>query len=80
MPLTLAVHDDGGRTGRALRVHRGAHDLRGEGQCRRLAKLLPAHCNDNGTNAEVPFRLAYWLDLFRLFLMFVYSFELRIRI
>ena len=63
MPLTLVVHDDAGHTGRALRRHRGEHALLGEGQCRRLASLLPAHCKDNGTHAEIPFRVAAWLAL-----------------
>ena len=60
MTLTLVVADDG-NTGVDLRRHRGAHDLLGAGQCRRLAKLLPALVKDNGTAAVVPHRVALWL-------------------
>ena len=53
MPLRYQVQDNG-RTGIPLRRYRGDHELLGTGQCRRLAKVLPAHCQDNGTAAEVP--------------------------
>ena len=60
MPFVLAVADEG-RTGRALRVHRGQHLLHGRQQCRRIAKLLPALVEDTGSFALVPHRLGIWL-------------------
>ena len=53
MPLRFVVEDEG-RTGIPLRRHRGDHEALGTGQCRRLSKLLPVLCKDNGTAALVP--------------------------
>ena len=62
------VVTDGGRTGVALRRHRGPHDLLGKGQCRRLAKLVPSAVTDNGTAAELSFGFVEWLSSPILFL------------
>ena len=76
------VVTDGGRTGVALRRHRGPHDpdLLGKGQCRRLAKLVPSAVTDNGTAAELSFGFVEWLSSPIHFLddtvqdMFIYKF------
>ena len=74
------VVTDGGRTGVALRRHRGPHDLLGKGQCCRLAKLVPSAVTDNGTAAELSFGFVEWLSSPILFLddtvqdMFIYKF------
>ena len=60
MPLQLAVAD-GGNTGVDLRRHRGAHNLLGTGQCRRLAKLVPNLAADNGTAALLNHPFIEWL-------------------
>ena len=60
MPLQLAVAD-GGNTGVDLRRHRGAHNLFGTGQCRRLAKLVPNIAADNGTAALLNHSFVEWL-------------------
>ena len=60
MPLQLAVAD-GGNVGVALRRHRGAHNLLGTGQCRRLAKLVPNLAADNGTAALLNHSFVEWL-------------------
>ena len=79
MVLEFVVNDDG-RTGVDLRRHRGPHNLLGKGQCRRLAKLVPSACSDNGTAAELTFGFVEWLSSPILFLddtvqdMFVYQF------
>ena len=61
MPLRLVVTDDG-RTGVDLRRHRGDHELKGTGNCRRLAQLLPAHATDDGTTALLSFDLVQFLS------------------
>ena len=58
--LQLAVAD-GGNTGVDLRRHRGAHNLLGTGQCRRLAKLVPNLAADNGTAALLNHPFVEWL-------------------
>ena len=79
MVLEFVVNDDG-HTGVDLRRHRGPHNLLGKGQCRRLAKLVPSACSDNGTAAELSFGFVEWLSSPILFLddtvrdMFVYQF------
>ena len=45
----------------ALRRHRGAHNLLGTGQCRRLAKLVPNMAADNGTAALLNHAFIEWL-------------------
>ena len=45
----------------ALRRHRGAHNLFGTGQCRRLAKLVPNMAADNGTAALLNHAFIEWL-------------------
>ena len=44
-----------------LRRHRGAHNLFGTGQCRRLAKLVPNLAADNGTAALLNHPFVEWL-------------------
>ena len=44
-----------------LRRHRGAHNLLGTGQCRRLAKLVPNLAADNGTAALLNHPFVEWL-------------------
>ena len=61
MPLRLVVNDDG-HTGVGLRRHRGDHELKGTGNCRRLARLLPAHAADDGTTAIFSFELVQFLS------------------
>ena len=45
----------------ALRRHRGAHNLLGTEQCRRLAKLVPNMAADNGTAALLNHAFIEWL-------------------
>ena len=47
--------------GVALRRHRGAHNLFGTRQCRRLAKLVPNIAADNGTAALLNHAFIEWL-------------------
>ena len=42
MPLSLVVAEDGGRSGLALRRHRGDHELRATGPSSRLQSILPS--------------------------------------
>ena len=60
MVLELVVAD-GGRTGVALRRHRGVHDLHGKGHTRRLSKMLPSLVTDTGAAALLPYDFVEWL-------------------
>ena len=63
MGFELAISDDGGgRTGIELRRYRADNLLHGKGNCRRLAKMVPAEVKDNGTTAEVAYGFAEWLS------------------
>ena len=61
MPLRYDI-DDGGLAGAALRAHRGAHNLVGTGQLRRLANIVPTHATDNGAEVLLRHSFVEWLS------------------
>ena len=61
MPIRYDI-DDGALAGAALRARRGAHNLVGSGQLRRLGKIVPTHAVDNGTQVLLRHAFVEWLS------------------
>lgn len=61
MPIRYDI-DGGALAGAALRARRGAHNLVGSGQLRRLGKIVPTHAVDNGTQVLLRHAFVEWLS------------------